>query len=256
MKDFLFGSYCTEYSATIYGLLRKEMSRDACFSEVFRMVMHANRKTSAKYKIIIHRGYEWGKTNAKYNACLLTPKELRCHIDQLKGIIPFDYTVKTIRDKEVPKFEIDIEITDGTGLQHRYLLAWVRYAYEYPFNMILVESRKLRSEKEFKFLSGFNLFNIVGQCFNLWRPLHSIAFGNKVQLIRRSDLHNRLLNNKGELNGVFNCDRVNNLSTIPIRSELNENLEVYDVEFWLDSNLYTNERLPIYKKRLKYLRKQ
>ena len=252
MKDFLFRTYCTEYFAHSNEGFIKKMGREACFARVYRY-LEKHKRSTIWYKIIIYRGIEFGKKTGRDNACLLSHKELRNHIDQLKGLIPFKCRIRDFEDKEGPKYEVNIVITDGTVLQHKYALAWIRYAYEFPFNVTLFESRKLREEKEFKFMSGFNLFNIVNQCLDIWGSGHSIAYDNRVLLKSRKSLAEKLKSKGLQVNDVFACARDLNGDHIGHRGK-NKPFCITDIEYWEDNELYLEERLPIYKKRLKHLK--
>lgn len=254
MKEFALCNYHTEYSASGEGF-SKRMKVEACFSDVFSKLRALNRtkkRHTMTYRILIYRGYEWGKKHHKHNACLLNHSDLRNHIDQLKGLVPFKCRIKDITSRECEKFEVIVTVINGTVRQHKYLLAWIRYSYEYPFNVTLYEARKLRNEKEFSFLSGFNLFNIVGQTLNLWEPLHSIAYESLVHLMSKEILKEKLEEDSLNLNSIF---KGGNIKQPYLKESRDRKLDVRDIEFWMNDSLYREERLPIYKERLKYLRK-
>lgn len=259
MREFDYLSYCTEYSATcVDHNYHKAMKQDACFATIYKMFNnYGDDLYTVKYKVILYRGYEYTRRSRLSNACLLSHNDLRNHIDQLKGIIPFKCRITKNNNDGKPVFKVDVTITDGTILQHKYFLAWLRYAYEYPFNVMLLDARKLRWEKEFRFESGFNLFNVVAQCLDLWSPGHSIAYGNTVKLLKKEALKKKLLhlNEDMRLNDIFACSHTG-AKMIPRMSEMNTRLGVRDIEYWINDQLFAEERLPVYKARLKYLHKK
>lgn len=226
----------------------------ACFSKAFKWLSdQRDILISSKYTIHIWKGHETGKERGWSNACLLSKKELRHHLDQLKGIVPFTYSIKETKDHS--KFELIVEVNNGSKLQHKYLLSWIRYVYEYPYNVMLLEARKLRWEKEFRFESGFNLFNIVSQCFNKWQGGHSIAYGNKVKLLRKRELGEKLSDlHTSRLNNIFECSTDRGMAMVPTDSKEFEVISIQDIEYWVNDKIFAEERLPVYKKRLRYLR--
>lgn len=258
MREFQYSSFCTEYKMTVNGYVKVRMGRHACFREAYYWLSKQRKKVSAEYVIILRRGCDWGKINNYKNACILERKELRYHLDQLKDAVPFQYKIKNV-NKDSPCFELHVNVIEGTPLQHKYLLAWIRYAYEYPYNVMLFEARKLRWEKEFKFESGFNLFNIVSQCFDLWTGGHSIACENSVELLRKEALREKLQENvspTARLCDIFRHKHVSGIEMVRRTSRIKKSLSVVDLEYWTNDQLFVEERLPVYKERLKYLRKK
>lgn len=258
MHEFRFANYSTKYSLLINGETKVPMRSYACFRDAFILLSRENapQRITAEYEIILHVGCDWGKINNKSNACLLSRKDLRQHLDQIKDIIPFTYKIKSDRGDE-PKFILNVKVTKGTCIQHKYMLSWIRYAYEYPYNVMLLESRKLRWEKEFRFETGYNLFNLVAQCFDLWGGGHSIAYRNKVDFMKKPSLIRKISNMSrlNSLNNIFECSYNGRVAMIPTVSERKPPLSTKDIEFWTDNELYMKERLPIYKKRLKILKR-
>lgn len=258
MRDFQFLSFCTEYEMKRDGRVLINMAKNACFRRAYEWLSRQDKKISAEYTIIIHKGCSWGKRNKYKNACVLERKELRYHLNQLKDAVPFLYRIKEVNNKRDSYFELHVKVTEGTIIQHKYLLAWIRYTYEYPYNVMLLEARKLRWEKGFRFESGFNLFNIVGQCFDLWPGGHSVAYDNNVELLRKEALKRRLQNTSSQarLNNIFNHSHVSHIAMIPRTSKINKKLSITDLEYWTNDQLFAEERLPVYKERLKYLQKK
>lgn len=258
MRDFNFLGFCTKYEMRAKGHVVIGMSKNVCFSRAYRWLGSISaKKVSAEYTIIIHKGCDWGKKHSCKNACVLERKELRYHLDQLKDAVPFQYKIKEVNQGD-PIYELHVNVIEGTVLQHKYLLAWIRYAYEYPYNVMLFEARKLRWEKEFRFESGFNLFNIVGQCFDLWPGGHSVAYDNNVELLRKEALKEKLqvTSKSARLNDIFGHEHVAEIAMVPHQSKINNKLSIHDIEYWTNNQLFAEERLPVYKERLKYLQRK
>lgn len=255
MREFKFLSYHTVYSAEGEGF-KQYMRTSACFSDIFRK-LGSNKNLTLEYTIKLYRGTRLSLEGSRNNSCLLSKAELRRHLNQMRDIIPFDYTIEDDTEdfncKPVNLFVLKVIVREGNACQHKFLLAWIRYAYEYPFNVMLYEARRLKKQKEFRFMSGFNLFNIVGQSCNLWEKLHSIAYGSRVKLITKKELLSRLDRNISRINHVFDCIDEDGE---PILVQYQDgDYNVHDLEFWTDEKLF-QKRIPKYLKRYKELKQK
>ena len=153
-KQFVFLNFHTEYSSE--GTLNKEMCREACFSDVF----YGQTRQGNTYVIKFYMGQVGLKNGAKNNACFLTKEELSDYISLAKKIHDFDFSITEDMDDE-NVLDVKIEL-HATRIVHRYILTWIRYAYEYPFNMYLMDAMRLQKLDEFKDDDLINLFNLVG----------------------------------------------------------------------------------------------
>ena len=161
MKEFKFLEYHTEYSCE--GDLNRYMATRACFSDVFKYV-HSD--DHVKYKIILYKGVELSKNNHQSNACLFSKKEIRNHLTLLKSLYPFHYKVLDCKEKgEYDKIKVFLELNNVPPTFHKYILTWLRYTYEYPYNVILKDAYTLKKDPIFRFESISNLFNLVLGCF-------------------------------------------------------------------------------------------
>lgn len=252
MREFAYLSLYTKYQMRYNNMTVVPMDRYPCFRSAYNKLASISENfITADYDIVIHRGYVWGQLNAVKNACLLSRKELREHLNQLKGIVPFTYGIKKYMDGDDEALLVSVHVHEGTVLQHKYLLNWIRHTYEFPHNVVLRESRALRKVKGFQFMSGFNLFNLVGQCANLWSDEQSVAFKNTVKLIDKNTLKQRLENSDKSIrvNNIFDCYNTN-AKTLSWRRSIGK----FDIEYWDDENLFNEVRLPLYKERLRNLK--
>lgn len=239
----------TEYSCT--GDFELKMSSNVCFRRVFSVLeQDMKKKFSIGYVIKIYSGLSASGENRWNNACLLNKKELRNHINQLKGIIPFRAKILTKKWEHGDLYEVHVQLDNVEGIYHRFLLTWIRYVYEFPYNVYVIEAQRLRKEKQFMFESMANLFNLVGSCVNLGGG-HSAAYGNTVGFLQRKELSAKLKKTK-YLNDIYKHSHEG--KTIKTRVEHNgKTLTWYDLDFWKNEELF-QKRLPVYVEKFKKIK--
>ena len=242
MNDFQFLDYHTEYSCK--GTLEKEMDVEACFSFVFNQIDEGN--VSEEYEVILYKGTAFSREHHNSNSCLFTKKQIRNHLKQAQGIYPFDFYIT-----EAAKwrggynvFKVRLKLTNVPGTFHKYLLTWLRYMYEYPYNVILYDAYKLKKDPCFRFTSMSDLFNLVLSCFNE-NPaaIHQIA-GNQVnKTMLKRDIREKLQNIQ-MLNNIY----VKLKNKVKINQIPNEDgdLTTTDFEFWESDDIFERRRKPVY----------
>lgn len=249
MSDFKFLSYHTEYSCT--GDVQREMGSAACFAYVFRNI-EKTKKQSVNYIIRVYRELGAVKRNQWNNGCLLSKKEIRNHLDLLKGIIPFEAKIVSKERNGLKFFEIHLKVENAKGTCHKFILTWIRYLYEFPYNMYLIEANRLRKEKLFMFDSIANLFNLVGGCFGLGGG-HSIAAGRTIGFLQRKELSAKI-NRVQSLNSIYQCSYDGaslRAYDVPYKGH---NLSYHDLEFWRNEELF-QKRLPVYQEKYKKIKR-
>ena len=242
MNDFQFLDYHTEYSCK--GTLEKEMDVEACFSFVFNQIDEGN--VSEEYEVILYKGTAFSREHHNSNSCLFTKKQIRNHLKQAQGIYPFDFHIT-----EAAKwrggynvFKIHLKLTNVPGMFHKYLLTWLRYMYEYPYNVILYDAYKLKKDPCFRFTSMSDLFNLVLSCFNE-NPaaIHQIA-GNQVnKTMLKRDIREKLQNIQ-MLNNIY--VKLKNKVKINQIPNGDGNLTTTDFEFWESDDIFERRRKPVY----------
>ena len=242
MNDFQFLDYPTEYSCK--GTLEKEMDVEACFSFVFNQIDEGN--VSEEYEVILYKGTAFSREHHNSNSCLFTKKQIRNHLKQAQGIYPFDFYIT-----EAAKwrggynvFKIHLKLTNVPGMFHKYLLTWLRYMYEYPYNVILYDAYKLKKDPCFRFTSMSDLFNLVLGCFNE-NPaaIHQIAENQVSKTMLKRDIREKLQNIQ-ILNNVY----VKLKNKVKINQIPNEDgdLTTTDFEFWESDDIFERRRKPVY----------
>lgn len=238
----------TEYSCT--GDFERKMKSNVCFRQVFEVLENEKKKFSINYVIRIYAGFDAAEKKRWNNVCLLNKKELRNHINQLKGIIPFRAKILTKKGDNGDFYEVHLQLDNVKGIYHRFILTWIRYVYEFPYNVYVVEAQRLRKEKLFMFESIANLFNLIGSCVTLGGG-HSCAYGHTIGFLQRKELSARLKETK-YLNNIYSHSHEGD--SIETRVEHNgENLTWYDLAFWKDEELF-QKRLPVYVEKFKKIK--
>lgn len=131
----------------------------ACFSRVFHYNDKDNKPFKNTYTIKIFKPI-LNKRIVENNFCVLSKNDI---IYFLKDVASYGYNSKPIikLDEHKKYYTITMEVND-TAFAHRFLLSYVRYLYETPFNIMLYETIKVKKEcEELKNESIFNLFHLI-----------------------------------------------------------------------------------------------
>lgn len=238
MKDFLFLSYFTEYSCT--GEFSKSLSPTVCFSNVFYEVN--NLPISEEYIIYIYKGINFLKDKRKSNACFLNKYELSNHLKQAQKLYNFNFSIEdSIGRHNYPIFKVTLSLNKVSGNFHKYLLTWLRYTYEFPFNVLLLDAYWLKKDNKFRFQSIANIFNLITSCYcDDIRLVHKIAT-DCVKPLKKSELSQL----------IVECDILNNIYKHITRirhRKIPKKIDGYDfrdVEYWTKDN-FLNKRKKVY----------
>lgn len=236
MQEFKFLGYYTRYSAT--GDFKRSLSTCACFSDIYKKFVPHNLYNE-NYVIYIYKGTNNSRNN---NMCLLSKKQLQNHIKQAQEIFNFKYQVIELKGL----YKVNLNIIQAPGNFHKYILAWIRYCYEFPYNMLLLDALEIKKEPCFKYTSISNLFNVVLSCFNEeWdslREIHQIPRHQVCLFLRKKEIFKKLLL-VNRINDIY-ISRCSKKYYIP--KKYNE-YHYFDLEYWQDENCL-NARIDVYKK--------
>lgn len=214
------------------------MSSEACFAYAFGRVTD---NCKVHYEIIIYKGIDHLRKTNYSNACFFTTKEIRNHIGQLQSIYPFKYSVRELKDGTW-KVILDLEGVPGTF--HKYALTWIRYLYEWPYNVLIKDAYRLKQDPIFRFESIANLFNLVAGCYcDYIVGMHSVMGGAYlVERLTRAALRAKIAS-VSRVNNLYSRKNIPSV-TIPSKSKL-ANVGFKDFEYWTD-DLFNEERKPVY----------
>lgn len=262
MDNFCFLDYHTEYSCK--GDVYHSLEKEACFSQVFKN--SDSESMSVDYSVILYKDTRLTDEYRESNVCFLTKKQLRNHLKQAQVLYPFKFTIHNLTDyHQVDNdyydcnecwnvYKVDLKLENVPGTFHKYLLTWLRYTYEFPYNVLLLDTYKLKTEDCFRFTSVANIFNLVLGCYcdeDLGR-LHQIPQNNVlVEFLKTNDLRKKLSDIR-KLNTIYKVLK-SNPNVIP---ESIDNLSIKDIEYWNNDELYEQFRKPVYLKTYKDIYKK
>ena len=249
MKEFNYLHLHTTYSCT--GDLTFDATGAACFSRVFGFVSN-RKKFSIYYKIRIYTDLKAATKKNYDNCCLLNIKEIKNFIKQAREFIPFDFKVIRTKEGDLDAVDVYLKVYKLKGIYHKYILSWVRYLYEFPYNMYVIEANKLRKENLFRFESIANLINLIGSCIYLGGG-HTIGYGNSIGLLRRKEMF-ATIGKHSSLNDIYPSHYKEKKYTPTIVDFKGIEISFRDLEYWQEEELYQN-RLEVYKRKYKDIKK-
>lgn len=144
----------------------------ACFGFILNR-MFDNKRYTMTYKIKMCKNNS-DFENGYNNMCLFNRKTIIEHLDYIKDL-DFKYDLKS----DIEDWILTLKI-NGYRIKHQFILSWVRYLYEAPFNFALADALKLRKTKDFKDLNMFDLVGMLitaSNCTNCNLDQH--ALGNR-----------------------------------------------------------------------------
>lgn len=255
-KNFLMLNFCTEYSSE--GNTEKHMRKAACFGEIF----HSKRNgviQRNKYTIKLYKLGDFLNKKRQNNACLTDRAGIVRHLRILKSVFKFSYNLKENEDHFILIITLHRDL-----IYHKYMLSWVRYLYEFPFNVFLTDAYKLKNKQGFKAESVINLFNLVGATSGIYQhgiDIHAIGETNKFKaLMTTKEIQKTLTDLCGGntyINDVFPIiyhdkrnDEINKVKGLKTLEEEHDNLHSSD--YW-ESEEEFNKRVELYKENYKIL---
>lgn len=245
MEDFRYLQYCTLYSCS-GDLYNSKETANACFSKIFWRNIE-NKKVSEKYDIVIYKGLQFSSRKSKSNACILSRREIRKHLDCAKRIFDFEYSFSNEKRDGLPVYVLHVNVKNSYFVFHKFLLAWIRYLYEYPYNVLLLDVLRLKRRPEFRFTSRTTLMNLVIGCYYSNEiGIHQIPSTQRVvENLTINKLRERI-KRVSSLNAIYNT-LSRNENFIPENSKVNgRRLRCEDMEFWDNDEIYINDREPVY----------
>lgn len=152
--------YYTCYNAFGTFELKEGRGRNtACFAEAFRYFNnYCNSKTvvDETYDIKIFKASGNSEYRTKGNATFLNKRELTLFINAVKNIFPFKCSIKETDDD----FTVTVSLTQPQ-VCHKFLLTWIRYTYEYPYNVASLHAVAMRQTKKYDYINMINLVHTI-----------------------------------------------------------------------------------------------
>lgn len=218
-----------------------------CFAPVFRFLEKNRGIVTNKYRIKIYKA----DNRHLSNFCSLNKNEIKSFISLAKSVLP---TFHCLVKEYDGYFMVSISIT-GNCLQHKYILTWVRYLYEFPYNLLLSDAIKFREKYKLNNISLYNLINVVFRTANRSGCIvgsgHSMYYDGygEVELPTNSELKDILNDkNKTSLNEAIAKKKLmlTKISSIDSFKEYKH----YEEDYWKSEDEF-NKRCEVYYRNLK-----
>lgn len=154
-----FCSYSTIFSCT--GDNELALKSRVCFRDAFYF---GNRLKKQHYEVILIRDPEYVLNSCGLNLCLLNAKEIKKHLWLARRLFGFSYSVEETIYNDFSAYKVILDI-DAPYFYHKYLLTWLRYTYEFPFNLILNDALRMKHQ----YLPKESITNLFVLCANSYQ---------------------------------------------------------------------------------------
>lgn len=128
-----------------------------CFSQLFNSLddkFKYNDKLDISLNILINKDRNLNTYN---NLVVIDKESVIKHIEYLKNLFDFEY--KLIDSKNL--YKLCAKLSSKKTIQIKFFCAWVRYLYEFPANVYMLDIYRLIDAGFFKNESPFNLVMLI-----------------------------------------------------------------------------------------------
>ena len=168
MNEFSFTNLKTFYRSS--GFVEKNIleNGDYCFRGIFKdgqVTRLRDEKVSGVYEVYFFRTPNRLVGNKWNNYCPFSLDIVKRHLMLGKQYFTknFKYKVEEVDFKNSLAYKVTIDINESF-IYHKVVLTWLRYLYEYPTNMLLMDAYRLKDV--FPRVSIFNLYNFISGCYD------------------------------------------------------------------------------------------
>jgi hypothetical protein len=174
------------------------------------------------------------------------------HINEIKKIHKFEHTLFEEEDCYTLHMELN-----APRMYHKVILSWIRYTYEFPFNVTIYEAFKLKEIHGFKQLGLLNLFNIIGPSTKIYKhgcDIHAIGCYDRIKKLIswkefKSLINKAIKNNKrGQINDIIPTKHLD-IQYI----EVPNGHKITNSNYWLDETEFA-KRVKVYKNNKKVIK--
>lgn len=204
--------YYTNYSTTgdVELAIDRPNRNVACFAQLYRELY---KTQTINYQIYVYKVGSDGQKRG--NTTLLTKHELYNFIKSAKKLFPFSFQIEEQKDHYI----IHAKLTGGV-VHHKYLTTWIRYTYEYPYNICCLNVMQMRKTHMCDYINTPNLmhsymmhlsFNCGHAIIKNWRSPELVNYEKqKIALRNHNDLNSLHRENKIKTPTYFaNCYSAN-----------------------------------------------
>lgn len=187
-SKMLSTSYYTNYSTTgdVKLAINRHDKNTACFAQLYRELYDTQ---NINYQIYIYKKCKEGRESG--NTTLLTKSELYNFIKSAKNLFQFSFRIEEKKDYYIIHANLI-----GDEIHHKYLTTWIRYTYEYPYNICCLNVMQMRKTHMCDYINTPNLmhsymmhygFNCGHAIIKNWRSPELISY--KKQKLALNKVH-------------------------------------------------------------------
>ena len=222
-----------------------------CFRRLFNYLDGYSRtiKLNAAVGIFINASREIAKQNNINNLVLLNKNTIIRHLEEAKKVVDFEYKITKRKN-----YFIRLNILGGNSIQVKFLCSWVRYMYEFPANVLLLDAYRLIDAGKFTNESMFNLIMVLNTTLSRTtiRSDQCIRLLGKLQ--SDETLRKKLNTGYKTLNALY--EDIRDYFSDKSRKIVSElSTEEYSLNYWLNEDNLV-DRYFVYENALKYYKEQ
>lgn len=161
--DFRYRNYYTIYKAKVtnkFDTITFETDgyvTKYCFYDVYCSFEYNSRTYKGTYSVKCMKEY----TAPRNNYCFLTKKEIKTLLKYLE----INYNITTQLEEDDTAYYITFNVI-GKPVKHKWILAWSRAFYEFPFNFLAKDVFRLRKLKRYEdvYFANQDFFKLYTIC--------------------------------------------------------------------------------------------
>lgn len=238
-KNYKFCEYHTlvSTSSTIFP------SADVCFAKI------TNRgERHDRVYLYIAKDPNFGFPKKLKHNMLLTKHELHKLVRIIQSYCKFKCTITSRTHDEVEYYKLSIKFNhELNNITRLFILTALRYAYEFPFNVICKDAFKLCENYKYQKRGFFNICNFIFLLIfsKHERTVHSLCDEYAIQT-DKTTLKKQILKTDS-VNLTFNRSRVQNIKQIDVFNDEKNDQDFWDNKFSERLNIY-NQYIHKFKK--------
>lgn len=207
MNEFRFLNFKTLYKykgKLLHSTGVGYVGNSACFNTLFTAFdariaenkITSFQKVELRYSLVFLNAHKKELLSSSINnKCFFNKRQLLQYIKTLVRIVDIsDISIKDVFIQRDPAFEVSFTI-NSRPIAHKYALFYLRRAYEYPFNMILMDVYRIRrNNPKLWRIPLQTLYSVYQLAFATPTSGHEINFGPRSFMFSNKEIRNLLDN--------------------------------------------------------------
>lgn len=261
LHNFRLLNLCTKYKYSLY--LNNDVAKNTpwdpepasnfnavtkyfCFYNLFQRLksFKHNENISMNLEILINSDIDRSYKEQFNNLTVLSKSQIINHIEYLKKLFDFEYHLNYMSHEGY--YSVCVNFLSVKPIQIKFFCAWIRYLYEFPANVLmldiyrLIDAGLLKEKEE----SLFNLIIALNSSINPYnisiRSDQCISIFGRFQ--EEKELKTKLNRGRNYLNSLYlpiSDDRTTRIRNITAEFEKSYkliNFEMYTLDFWLSED--------------------